>query len=94
MWKQRGEKGEEKRNENREGGGLRDRTDEKESTKKKKKKIKVGWGVNVGIYLKLMLFTIKQKWKGKIIEANTILCSIVEIGRSWKANPTYLYLSR
>ena len=34
MWKQRGEKGEEKRNENREGG-LRDRTDEKENIKKK-----------------------------------------------------------
>ena len=42
MWKQRGEKGEEKRNENREGGGLRDRTDEKESIKKKKRKIKMG----------------------------------------------------
>ena len=36
MWKQRGQKGEEKRNENREGG-LRDRTDEKVNIKKSKR---------------------------------------------------------
>ena len=28
--------------------------------------------------------------QGKIIEANTILCSFVETGRSWKAYPTIL----
>jgi len=71
-------KGEEKRNETRGGGGLGDRRWERKD-QKKKKKIEV-------LILKFVLSSnclpTTRNEDGKLIEANTILCSFVETGRS------------